>query len=576
MAKELLIRIKNLHKYYEEKTLFENAEVNINLGQKIAIIGRNGAGKTTLLKMILNQEHADRNSLIEILPHTKIGYLEQKNPFKKEDKVEQYLAEKTGKEHWQIQTILRKFDFKDTDFERKIEEFSGGWQMRIKLAEILLKEPNCIFLDEPTNYLDLPTLVLLEEFLLDFKGTVLVISHDREFLKKTCDHTMEVENGKIRMYTGGLEEYLQIKEIEKEKAGVKNKNIEKKQRQLQNFVDKFGSKATKASTAKSKEKQISRLEKEKILIGKSMSNVIMNIPQIEQKKGSILEIENLKIGYEEKVVAKVDDLSVARGAKVAILGENGQGKSTFLKTIAGILKEREGKIEWKNSPKIAYYHQQTSHDFLKEETVFQYIKRKTNPELKDQEILQMLASFLFSKNDFLKDTAVLSGGEQSRLYLACMFLSKADVYLLDEPTNHLDIETVEVMAKAIKKFNGTVFFVSHDRTFVNVISESILEVNSGKIKLFNGDYEYYVWVLHSKAHKLNENEKILIKDNNLQNEKNNRKNEYLKQKKMKNLQIKIEKLEQQIKEKEEKLVFDKEYDELLKKLDEAETEFLTI
>lgn len=441
--------------------------------------------------------------------------------------------------------------------------------MRLKLASVVLQKPNIVLLDEPTNFLDLDTLLVLERFLLDFEGTVVVISHDREFLKHTCDTIMEIDQGKLALYDGDLEEYLEFKQESEAFAKVRNTNIERKQAQLQTFVNRFGSKQSMASAAQNKLKQIARMDQQKIGITTPMSTVNMHIPNTEGKTGVLLELHDLRIGYGEKIVAKTSSITIERGSKVAVLGENGQGKSTFIKTIAGLIPALGGEYLWRNAPKIAYYNQLISHDFMPGETIGEYAKRKMTEGTREQEVYRMLGSFLFSKSDWLKHISLLSGGEQSRLYLACMFLQKADVYLLDEPTNHLDIETVEVMGSAIGKFNGSVFVVSHDRTFVNLIAKTIMTVKDGKISQYNGDYEYYVWQLEQQTKKMLENQDATAESSATtpSDDKETRRKQYELAKKKKTLEKKIEGLQL-------KCLADPNDSTLQTALDSAETEYL--
>jgi ATP-binding cassette, subfamily F, member 3 len=501
MSSQDLIHLRDIKKYYPGKTIFDNAEMVITSGKKYAVIGRNGAGKSTLLKIIMNEEE-EWGGTVDILPNCRIGYVPQHDPWKTSDKIEDFLVESTGGEKWKAHSLLREFDFKTEDFTKTIGEFSGGYQMRIKLVYVLLQNPNLLMLDEPTNYLDLNTLLMLEEFILTFKGTVMVISHDREFLKKTCDTTVEIVGGQIELYNGGLEEYFQYRAEQREFAKTKNKSIESKAKQLQTFVDRFGAKASKASAAKNKEKQIERLHSQKIDLGTALVSARIRIPPIEAKKGTLVDLHNIQCGYGDKVVCTIKNVIIERGEKIALLGENGQGKSTVIKSLSGLLPTLSGEIKFKNNPKIAYYNQLSSLVFSPGETMESFVKRSVQGDVTEQERLSMLGGFLFKKDQLSMAIESLSGGEQSRLFMACMFLNSADVYLLDEPTNHLDMETVEGLSHAISKCVSTVIVVSHDRTFVKGFAQRILEVKNGELNQYNGDYDYYVWLQAEHARKL--------------------------------------------------------------------------
>ncbi|MEI6728868.1 MAG: ABC-F family ATP-binding cassette domain-containing protein [bacterium] len=500
MADKSLIEVRDISKSYGEKHLFKDASVNIVERQKIGVIGRNGAGKTTFFKMILDQIEPDYGQILK-MPHLRLGYIEQNDPFLPDETVIDFLERYTGKPNWECAKVASQFQLKNEKLEGKVSALSGGYQMRVKLTATLLFEPNLLLLDEPTNYLDLTTLILLENFLKSFRGAFMVITHDREFIKKTCTSTLDVDAGQLFLHPEPLEDYLEFKEEQKALAASVNVNIERKQKQLQTFVDRFGAKASMAKSAQSKKKQIAKLDDKKISINHAFAAVKMHIPSVEGKQGNALELKNLVIGYPEKRVATGINFDIERGSKVAILGDNGQGKSTLLKTIAGELTPLEGSVTWKSNLKLAYYNQHVSAGMNLEDTIYSYAKSMADRSCKDDQILQVLGNFLFKRTDHTKLIKVLSGGEKARLCLAGMFLSKADVYLLDEPTNHLDFETVEAMGEALGKFNGSVFVVSHNRTFVNLIATQIIEVKAGTVKRVLGSYEQYVWQLEQELAK---------------------------------------------------------------------------
>jgi ATP-binding cassette, subfamily F, member 3 len=552
MSSQDLIHLRGLKKWYPGKLIFDNAELVVTSGKKYAVIGRNGAGKSTLFKMVMGEEE-EWGGTVDILPNCRIGYVPQHDPWNSSDGVEDFLVESTGCEKWKAQSLLREFDFTTEDFTKSIGEFSGGYQMRIKLVYVLLQNPNLLMLDEPTNYLDLNTLLMLEEFILTFKGTVMVISHDREFLKKTCDTTVEIVGGQIELYNGGLEEYFQYRAEQREFAKTKNKSIESKAKQLQTFVDRFGAKASKASAAKNKEKQIERLQGQKIDLGTALVSARIKIPPVEAKKGTLVDLHNIECGYGERVVCTIKNVIIERGEKIALLGENGQGKSTVIKSLAGIIPSLSGEIQFKNSPKISYYNQLSSLSFAPGETMESFVKRSVQGDVSEQEKLSMLGGFLFKKDQLTMSIDSLSGGEQSRLFMACMFLNSADVYLLDEPTNHLDMETVEGLSKAISNCTSTVIVVSHDRTFVKGFSERILEVKEGALNQYNGDYDYYVWLQAEHARKLMQGQlkttsgiEEKFKDLAQVTDKEKRRKLFEIEKQLKSLERKIAKLEERI------------------------------
>jgi ATP-binding cassette, subfamily F, member 3 len=506
MADKLLLQVSGLYKSYGNKIIFDDADVSIVERLKVGVIGRNGAGKSTLFKMIMDLEEADKGEIIKT-SELKLGYIPQVDPFDPKETIIEFLTRYTKREDWECSIMAGKFQLKGDMLNKPIGDLSGGYQMRVKLTSTLLFEPNLLLLDEPTNYLDLSTLILLENFLKTFKGGFLCITHDREFIKKTCTSTMEVEQGKIVFHPEPLEDYLEFKEEQKALAESVNKNIERKQKQLQTFVDRFGAKASMAKSAQSKAKAIEKMDTKKISINKAMATVRMWIPPVQERGGFALELKKVDIGYPNKIVATNINIETEKGKKVAILGDNGQGKSTLLKTIAGSLKEMNGELKWANSLKIGYYAQHVNIALNPEDTVEQYLRSKKASHIADDQVLRVMSNFLFKKDDSLKPLGVLSGGEKARLCLAGLFLSNVDVLLLDEPTNHLDFETVEAMGQALADFNGTVFVVSHDRTFVNLLANEIWEVKNGQVKIVLGTYEDYVWAKEQEV--MNDNSETI-------------------------------------------------------------------
>lgn len=491
-----LLQISNLNKRYGAKIIFDDAGVTICDEHKIGVIGRNGAGKSTLCRILTGHEEAE-SALIEPSSELKLAYLEQHDAFQLDETVIGFLQRYTGREEWECGKIAGKFALKGPLLEKKIGELSGGYRTRVKLTAMLLREPNFLILDEPTNYLDLRTLILLEHFLQEYEGAFMIVSHDREFLARTCEYTLEVEGGGMALYPGSVQDYLVFKEEQKQQAIAYNKGVVAKQKQLQAFVDRFGAKASKATQAKSKMKQIERLKT--IEVGHQLSNVHIRIPQPAERKGLALRVENLSIGYPDKTIATKISMDIEQGAHVAVLGDNGQGKTTFLRTISEDLKPLAGDFRWGNGLQIATYAQHVYASIDANTTVYQYMSQKAAPEVTRQEILNIAGSFLFKGDEVEKKIGVLSGGERARACLAGMLLSKANVLLLDEPTNHLDFETVEALGNALRKFKGTVFFVSHDRTFVNLVATEIIEVNNGQVMRYPGTYEEYVYYLEKKA-----------------------------------------------------------------------------
>lgn len=490
-----LLQINKLTKAYGAHTLFQDATLNIGTNQKIGVVGRNGAGKSTLFKIITGEETADLGEII-IHKQTRIGYLTQHDPFDKSEKVIDFLMTASGKEEWECCKLAAQFQIVGDKLTSQIGALAGGYQMRVKLVNLLLSEPNLLLLDEPTNYLDLSTQLLFEEFLQGFKGTFLLISHDREFMKKTCTMTAEVEHGKITCYPRPLEEYLVYKGQRREQIVKANTKIEQKKQHLQSFVDRFGSKASKASQAQSKLKQIARLNGTKV--DHELSTVKIRIPEIKQHKGIALKIKDLAIGYPDKVVAQNINLDIERGEHIAIVGDNGQGKTTLLKTIAGELQKLKGDFSWGHKIKIGYFAQHVPALMPESLTIKTYLEKAAPLNVTEQEIMAMAGSFLFSEETHKKKIKVLSGGEKARLCLAGLLLQENHVLLFDEPTNHLDFETTEALANALKTTSATVIFVSHNRTFVGLLANGIIQVQDGMVSRYYHNYEEYVYHVKSK------------------------------------------------------------------------------
>lgn len=486
----MLLQLQNIHMAYGANVILDDVTLAFNEGQKLGVIGRNGAGKTTLCKIITGHEEPD-GGLINKSSDLRLAYLEQLDPYRLDETVMGFLERYTGKEPWLCGKVAGRFQLKNELLDTTIGALSGGYRTRVKLTSMLLKEPNFLILDEPTNYLDLKTLMLLEEFLMDYRGGFLVVSHDREFLKRTCSDTLEIENGGCTLYPGTVEEYLIFKEEQKDQAIKYNQNIENKQKKLQLFVDRFRAKASKASQARSKMKEIERLKT--IEVGHALSNVHIKIPEVPKRNGFALRTTDLAIGYPELIVAQEINIDVFHGSHVAVLGDNGQGKTTFLRTIAQDLDLKNGSFRWGHALKIGYYAQHVLGMLELDCTVLQHLSSVADKTVSRQDILNLAGSFLFKGTDVEKKISVLSGGEKARLCLAGLLLQKNQVLLFDEPTNHLDFETVEALGRALKSFSGTIFFISHDRTFVNLIAAEIIEVSRGSVKKYPGNYEEYVY-----------------------------------------------------------------------------------
>lgn len=491
----LLLHAEGISRSIGAKTLFKEGGFAIEEGAKVGLIGKNGAGKTTLMKMIAGLDKPDTGEIV-IHPHTRIAYLSQHVSFEEGESVIGYLQRVSEKAEWECAKIAGAFDLKKEKLQQLVHSLSGGWQMRVQLAGLLLHEPNLLLLDEPTNYLDVQTQLLLEAFLRDWPGAVLVISHDRSFLMNVCDQTLEIDRGDITFYPGDVNEYESYKE-EQLALNIKfNQKIDQQRKHLLSFVERFGAKASKATQAQSKLKQIRKLKP--VEIKQRLKSAKIRIQPTEPRKTFAVKAKDLVVGYDERVIASDGQFEIDRGQKVAILGENGAGKSTLLKTLAGHIPPLDGTFAWNNRTTIAYYDQFSAAALHPKDTIGLYLARSGN-YLEQETILRMAGAFLFSEEDLEKTVNMLSGGERARLVLAGILLQAPDALLLDEPTNHLDLETVETLANAISDWNGTVLFVSHSRSFVNAIATRILEVREGMIRNFPGTYEEYLYALSQES-----------------------------------------------------------------------------
>lgn len=363
--------------------------------------------------------------------------------------------------------------------------------MRIKLLGLIGQDPNLMLLDEPTNYLDLETTLVLERFLQGYEGAFLLISHDSEFLRRTTDHILEVESGEMTKFNGNIDDYFAQKELLREQLESRAQGLAKKRADILDFVARFGAKATKARQAQSRLKSLAKMEV--IDIKPLPITSAIRIPPPAKTGKMTLMTKNAKFGYGEKVILHDVSLQIMRGDHVAVVGLNGAGKSTLLKGISGELAPLSGDFEFGHNVEIAFYAQHVIEALSPRDTVLSSLQSAAHPDVLPQDILDLAGSLLFSGDDVKKSISVLSGGEKSRVALGRVLLQRAPCLLLDEPTNHLDFQTVEALTMALQAYEGTVIVVSHDRSFTKRIGTKILEVSRGEVNLYHGTYEEYVW-----------------------------------------------------------------------------------
>ncbi len=528
-----MITILNLHKQFGSKIIFKDCSFQIGPKDRIGLIGPNGSGKTTLFKIILGEESIDDGEIL-VSKDIKIGYLPQeitslngktvldevlkdlditylqgkikmleeelstiKNPEEQIRVSEQYsrLLERYrilggyGIES-EAKRILRGLGLSENDFSRPVRELSGGWLMRVALSKILLQSPDLLLLDEPTNYLDLNSLIWLEEFLSNYQGSMVIVSHDRFFLNNLVNKIAEIDGQKINIYSGNYDHYLEEKELRREILEATYKSQRRKIEQTQRFIERFRAKNTKSSQVQSR---IKMLEKIKLIEPpKEDKEIRFKFPTPKRSGHKVIEVKNLYKSYGNRVVYDGIDLTIYRGDKIALVGPNGAGKSTLLKILAGVLEFEAGEIIIGKDVTRSYFSQHQLDILCHENTVFEEILSIATDE-SETYIRTLLGTFLFRGDEIHKKVSVLSGGEKSRLILAKMLLKPANFLLLDEPTSHLDIPSRNVLEDALKQFQGTICLITHDRHLINEVANKVIEIDHGIPIIYPGNYEYYLF-----------------------------------------------------------------------------------
>jgi len=529
-----MITLSHVQKQFGSKVLFKDCSLQIGVRDRVGLIGPNGSGKTTLFRMILGEESIDGGEIL-IAKGVKIGYLPQEVISLKGDRVldevlkgavgitslqdkmkilEEELSsiedpkeqEKVAKEYGKLQEryavlggygleaeakqILQGLGFKEKDFQRLTDELSGGWLMRIALAKILLQSPDLLLLDEPTNHLDLESLIWLENFLINYPGAMVIVSHDRVFLNHLIDRIAEIEAQRIDLYYGDYDHYLEEKEARKRILEATYTTQQKKIQQTKRFIERFRAKNTKSSQVQSRIKMLEKLER--IELPKEKQEIRFQFPAPKRSSHRVVEIKNLHKNYGETVVYQGIDLTLFRGDKVALVGPNGAGKSTLLKILAGALDFEKGEIVLGKDVTRAYFAQHQFDILRPGNTVFEELLSIATDE-SQTELRTLLGTFLFSGDEIEKKVSVLSGGEKSRLVLAKILLKPANFLLLDEPTSHLDIPSRNVLGMALKQFQGTICLITHDRHLINEIANKVIEIDHGIPNVFPGNYDYYLY-----------------------------------------------------------------------------------
>ena len=491
-----MITLRNLHKSFGAQTLFDDASLQINPGDRFAIVGPNGAGKSTLFKLILGREEPDGGE-IAVRSDLRFGYLPQETPsLSGRPVLSEVLSDGAhdGRQEARAKKILAGLGFKDADFERPVSSLSGGWQMRVMIARLLFEEPDLLLLDEPTNHLDLESLLWFQDHLRVSRSAVVMVSHDRSFIDHIAQRIVELRDGKLALYPVPFSAFQEQKKQEEEKVISAYNRQQKEIKELETFISRFRAKATLASSVQSKIKYLERMER--IQLPADEKTVGFSFPQPKRSGHRVLMLENIRQSYDGvHWVYDGLDLELERGQRIALVGPNGAGKSTLLKLLAGRVPFQSGERKLGFDVSLGYFSQHRTDMFRGGRTVFE--EAADTPRAHSETTIRtLLGSFLFRGDAVFKPVEVLSGGEKSRLGLAKILLDPPNLLLMDEPTTHLDIASVDVLVEALKAYEGTLVFISHDVYFIRAIANHVLHVNNGEVKWYPGGYDYF---LHKRA-----------------------------------------------------------------------------
>jgi len=479
-------------KSFGTKILFSNSTFSINENERVGVIGPNGAGKSTLFRIITGDDVLDEGRLVK-KSNLRMAILRQDQQLPLELDGLTYIQEQSGAQIWEITDLLDRLALPEAIVQRPLGELSGGYRMRIQLCALVAAKPDLLLLDEPTNYLDIQTLIVLEDLLINLDCTFLLISHDREFLRRTTDHILEVEQGDIIKYPGTIDDYFEQKSLLRAQLEKTSRGVEARKQTIRDFAARFGAKASKARAAQSRLKQLDKMESIDIKPLPAMARI--SIPQPNTPGRIDVIARDIVLGYGERTILRNASFEITSGDKVAIVGENGAGKSTLVKSIAGRLDPKSGSLQQSAAVRCAYYAQHVAAELPANSTVIDVLTDAAPHTAPNQQILDLAGSLLFSGNDVKKRIGNLSGGEKARVALGKILLSGSNLLILDEPTNHLDFYTVEALAHSLHTFKGNVIFVSHDQTFVKTVATKIIEVHDGTATIFHGSYDDYIWSL---------------------------------------------------------------------------------
>lgn len=531
-----MLSVQGLGLHHSGNYLFRDVNFTIKKDDKIGLVGKNGAGKSTLLKMISGDINFYEGNIVPDGNIT-IGFLkqdldfvkgrtvwnetlqafEQINAWKKElEEVNHQLVTRTDYEsdayhdlihkmtdlndylhhhdaynlEGDIEKVLLGLGFKAADFHRLTDEFSGGWRMRIELAKLLLQNNDLLLLDEPTNHLDMESIIWLENFLKDYNGAIVLVSHDKQFMTSVCNRTFDINNKKVDDYKANYTKYLELRKDRKEKLIQAKKNQDTEIKQMEDNINRFRASASKASFAQSLIKKLEKIERIEVE-NEDVSKFNIRFVQSVVPGKVIFEAQNLGKKYGNHQVFDHVDFFVQRGDRIALLGQNGQGKTTLAKILAGEIKDYSGEWNLGHNVNIGYFAQNQEEVLSPEKTVLQEAEDAATEETRTK-VRDLLGSFLFSGEDVTKKTKVLSGGERNRLALCKLLLRPFNTLIMDEPTNHLDIQSKEIIKLALQKFEGTIIVISHDREFLQGLCDKIFEFRDGSMKEFLGNINEYL------------------------------------------------------------------------------------
>ena len=489
-----MLSLSAVSKAFAGRVLFSDVTLQLNRGDRLGLVGPNGAGKTTLLSIILGEASPDEGKVLWEKGAT-FGYLPQESAPVGDQTVLELTLGPPDEVNWETEpkakTILRGLAFRESDFDRPARTLSGGWVMRAHLARLLVMEPDLLLLDEPTNHLDLESLLWFQEYLKRrYGGAILMISHDREFLNYLIDGIIELGRQKLTRYRGNYDDHVLEKEAREVIHAQAYENQQKEIGKLQDFADRFRAKASKAAQAQSKLKQIDRMEKIEAPLG-SEKKIAFRFPQPPRSGQRVCALKNIHFAYDQVHVYQGTDYELERGQRTVLVGPNGAGKSTLLKLLAGVLQPQQGTRELGHNVKAGYFSQYRHEMFNMERTVLE--EAMDLPErVPEQMARSILGAFLFRGDDVFKPVAVLSGGEKTRLALCKMLLAPPNLLLMDEPTTHLDIGSIDALANALKEYEGTLIFISHDVYFIRAMATTVLHISGGKLTPYAGNYQYYL------------------------------------------------------------------------------------